>query len=447
MPVLYNVPPTFASGQALSASYHLNSLQRYIHGAKDLFLGYQMPIPGCVLLDQPFFGALRNKTGDLEYNVTTGPGATYPWRLYVNDAVKATISSDGNHTGTVSLSGLTTDEFYEVSVRDGAGLLQVNKLYQANALSLPTLASFVDGTSPTAAQWQALSTYASTLYGAFTMPSATFPYVRAKPSFGAANTLFSSTMIHRCRYLAYLFFHLAPYHWPDDDGLPWIDTYIGVNGVNVLRRRNGRATSEDPTLDFAQTSGADALWTGLLDLDTYPGTLSPGDEYVLTMSSERSTFWDTETNVKLYWMYEAPAPIAELAGWTDFQNWEHGDYAWGNATPGPGTRLVSDIKNNLELLGATTADYINPVTAGPNSAGEEVFDLYGVRQRRYLHYRNKTGQSPNLAYTYRNKETSMGLPDASERWLALDMQSADGLWPGTLYRLTGVQYAIEDDTP
>lgn len=442
--------PTFTAGQVLSATFHVNGLQRYVHGVRDTFFGYQMPIPGCAFVDRPFNGAFRHKINSLDYDITLG-GGTFPWRLYVNNSVRATFNSAGDYSGTLDLTalGLTVNEFYEVSIKDGTGALRVNKLCQSQAaIAGPLLASFADGTTPSAAEWQALSTYAVALEDRLLVPQATFPVVRARPADPGAlqlETKFAGTMIHRCRYLAYSFYQVAPYYDGDDDGDPWVSTFIGINGTGILHRRTGRPTTAGPGLDFDQ-SVDNGEWSGLVDLDTYPGTLTPGEEYVLTVTSQGSTTEDVVVSLRLDYLYEAPAPVETLPGWTNFETWQHGDYAWGNANPGPGTRQIVTIKDNLEALGATTTAYINPVTAeGEASTGAVFTDLYGVRRHRYLHYRNDAGRNVTLVFDNRGEEQTVGMPDASERWLALDLESVEGLWPGTQYHLREALYAIEDE--
>lgn len=446
----FGAAPTFTAGQILSAGFHANGLQRFVQGLRDSFVGCQTPITGCVLVDLPYQGALRHKTAVLEYSLTIAGTAT-PWKLYVNGGVKATFAADGTYTSSVTLTGLTVGQFYTVEIKDGNGTLTVRYLRQASSVMFPVLASFANESAPNAAQWQELATYAELLATTIETPAAPVVQVRGEPANPGAldtETKWIGTMSHRCRYLAYRFWARKPYHLGDDGGAPWVSCYIGVNGTGVLHRRNGRVTTAGPGLDFDQSTDDETLWEGVLDMDTYPGTLDPGEVYTLTFTAQDSTTLDTINAVRLDYLYEVPAVGQALTGWEDFAAWEPGNYAWGDSNPFTPARKITTIKANLELLAGYAPKIINPVTRlAEASTGAEFTAYFGVRRRRYLHYFNDAGRSVALTWMYAGKEQSTGLPDASAQWLAVDLDSLSGLWPGTAYRIDEARYAIEDETP
>ena len=264
---------------------------------------------------------------------------------------------------------------------------------------------------------------------------------------GILGTIWAGTMNHRCRYLAYDFYQMRTYHLADDGDISWLSTHIRINGVSVLHRRVGRPTTAAAGEDFAQTTANDAGWSGMLDLDTYPGTLTPGTDYLLTVTSDWSvdyneTLWETPT-VRVSYLYEVPDAGQVVAGWTNFETWQHGHYAMGDSNPSVPARRITASVDNLEILGAAAPRYINPVA---RQAADGV-GMAGVRKRRFLHYKNSAGSSCSIGWTYRGEDQTAGLPDASARWLALDMESLNGLWPGTYYSLSGALYALEDDEP
>lgn len=438
--------PTFTDGQILSAALHLNALQRFVQEQHDELLSVQMPVTGIADADRVWTGAIRHKVNSLDYVVkvtTTRQHLT----LAVNGGTAATLSGVGLKTGTIDLTGLglAADAFYLVTVTADHDYFEVHLVRERSAASYPALASFADGTTPTAAQWQALSTYADTAQATLGGPSAVGSW-DARSHTPVSEYIWAGTLNHRCRYLAFGFLLRAPYNPADDGGLPYIDGYIGVNGTGVVRRRCGRnEPSPSASYDFDQTADGEKLWTGLVDLETYPAPggagLAIGEDYLLTFGAYDSTTYDLFTLGRLQYLYETPDPAGEaLAGWTAWETWSQGDYVAGSSNSGTPNRKITAIRNNLLALGAAAPTYYNPAARQMDE-----YNLFGCRKRRFLHYRS-SGQTA-ITWTARGKEQQSGLPEAIDWWLTLDLDSLDGLYRGVGYRMEGVLYAIEDDAP
>lgn len=438
--------PTFTSGQIISAALHLNALQRYVQEQHDELLGVQMPVTGIADADRVWTGAIRHKVNSLDYKLrvtTTRQHLT----LAVNGGTVATLSGVGVKTGTINLAslGLTVDAFYLVTVTADHDYFEVHLVRERAAASYPTLASFASGTTPTAAQWQELSTYADAVQAALGGPSAVGSW-DARGHVPEWQYIWAGTLNHRCRYLAFGFYLRAPYNPADDGGLPYIDGFIGVNGTAVARRRVGRnEPSPSASYDFDQDPGTEKLWTGLIDLETYPAPggagLALGQDYLLTFGAYDSTTYDFYPLGRLQYLYETPDPVGETAaGWVSWDTWSQGDYVAGSSNTAAPNRKITTIRSNLLLLGAAAPNYLNPAARQVDE-----YNLFGCRKRRFLHYRS-SGQS-TITWTARGKEQQSSLPEAIDRWLALDLESVDGLYRGVRYRLEGILYAIEDDTP
>ncbi|HNU04156.1 MAG TPA: hypothetical protein PKL67_08375 [Anaerolineae bacterium] len=438
--------PTFNDGQVLSAALHLNALQRNVQELHDEMLGVQMPVTGLADMDRVWTGAIRHKVDTLEYKVKVTTARQH-LTLAVNGGTVATLSGVGVKTGTVNLAshGIALDAFYLVTVTADYDYFEVHLIRERKAASYPTLASFANGTTPTAAQWQALSTHADTVRATIGGPSAVGSW-DARSNVPVSEYIWAGTMTHRSRYLAFGFYMSAPYNPADDGGPPYIDGFIGVNGTGVVRRRNGRhESSPSASYDFDQTPDREKLWTGVVDLETYPAPggagLAVGADYLLTFGAYDSTTYDLFPLGQLQYLYETPNPAgATLAGWTAWETWTQGDYVYGNSNPAPANRKITTIRSNLALLAAAAPTYFNPA-----SRLVSAYNLFGCRKRRFLHYRSSGATT--ITWRARGQEQQSGLPLAVDRWLALDLDSLDGLYQGTAYRLEGVNYAIEDDVP
>jgi hypothetical protein len=466
MPDIYGVTPTFAAGQVLSASAHLNPLQEYIQAIRDDITGSAMPFLawypyGDVPVSKYWKGALRHKKNSLSYNyVILDGGGDCQIKI---DGVSVPGSLH-NGPGTYSASNvdistmlLTTNEFYDVeftianegSVEGKAYPLFICESYTP---SVYTPASFADSTVPTASQWNVLSAYAAEMANAASVPQPC-PFLvkgRYKHFLGLVN--------HHARYLAYSFSLTPPYHtegsWVEDNwvlqpggewinypitheaGDQWAEISIRINGALALRCRAGTPSSTSSGEDYyGNTDLGTATFTGLLDLDTYPGSLTVGTDYVLEFSaSGEGTSFGSQDNDTLFYLYEIPEENPTLTGWTAFVPWAHGNYVYGNSSA-PQVVVIAD---NLDLLAATINYHNFPA---PNDAGA---GLNGFRRWRYLHYRTEEDAEPVLIYTYKGKETRISLDEAFTAWGFVDLDSIEGLYAGSQYRLEAVRTALED---
>lgn len=445
------VLPTFTAGQVLSASVHLNGMQRYAQGLHDEFLGPQMPF--CGYSTEHYSGFVRHHFNSLQYKVTLHEFANPPFHLRVNAQTVATFNTaNTTYTGTASLAGLglTVDNFYAVEVIGSGGYCWVELLREYQAITLPALASFANDTTPTAAQWQALSTYAGALADGLDMPVAAGRVAGGADTAGIEITAGKWTINHRCRYLAFKLLLQRPFTIGDDGLDSWTEAVFEINGEEVMFRHVGRTRTVPAGVDFEQNPAGTYTFTDTLDLDTYPGGLVQGDDYEIVLKIRDSSSDSYGETSILYYLYESPAASQALAGWSEWRTWEQGNYVWGDSNPVANPKLVKTIKDNLEVVGGLNASALNPVASARNEADTLTF-LYGVRRRRWLHYfRIDDDQAqPKILWNFRGSEQSAGLPasDAADRFLALDFDSLEGLYPGTQYKLEDIAYAIEDSGP
>jgi len=448
--------PTFVNGQVLSAALHLNGLQREIQQTRDLFFGPQAVFSGYVYPWEAargweaWTGVIRHRYNTFQYDVVVYNADDLPVTITLDDQVVATFSTLGAKAGSVDISGLEIDlnAFYVVKLSSKD--VRVNLLGEDAALPAFAPATFADGETPTAAQWQALSSRTNSLMSVLDEPTPLCAPNGGWKDDSLSYISWTGTANHRCRYLAYRIWMVKPFHDSDGGGPGWMNMELAINGTVRMWRRLG-PFQEPPGApnfpDVDQQNYFEKLWEGVLDLDS--AGLTAGANYSIVVSATVGTTRDTERSLIVEYLYEAPSGEEELPGWAAWPEWQHGDYVYGSST----AKRVQTIRNNLVLLNAAVPIFNFAAKQQPDTDHARLGALWGVRQRRFLHYRTREveeGQPaprPVLTYNQRSEEVTVGLPDASERWLALDMDSLDGLWPGVRYKLTGVLYAIEDDNP
>jgi hypothetical protein len=162
MSSVYGAVPTFTHGQVLSASGHLNALQDYVQAVHDDFLGLAVPCLAPVDVPRaswtrPYLGILRHKYDTLDYKFQVNSGTL---TLMLNGIALTPARGVGTWSAaSVDLDALnlTVDQFYEITL-SGSGRGTVYLMRETNPRSALALASFDDGTIPTAAEWTALST-------------------------------------------------------------------------------------------------------------------------------------------------------------------------------------------------------------------------------------------------------------------------------------------------
>jgi hypothetical protein len=503
---IYGAAPVFSAGQVLSASAHLNALQSYVQAVRDDFVGVAMPFsaatgrfeahtdPGYASSITSYHFGLRHKFNYLSYSytVTSGYGEH---RIRIKDGVVDVLvpgsahSGLGTFTGTdvdISSLGLTPNAFYDISVEQDyetwvAGALYVTLLCETQgATGVPpftALPTFSDLMVPTAGQ--ALSTRATGL-GAQTcapQPTGQCTWDSDGQARLGPHRKVRGTFNHRARYLAYFFTAMRSDNrdGPLPSGLHWTDGILKINGVSVLRRRVGGANAPGTAAvgeDYLFVDARDQQFSGVLDLNIYPGNLVLGTDYTweFTYDARGGGYRNpgdlaeggSNATLGLHYLFEYTDSSDALAGWTAFVAWAHGLNVLGNS----GSPQVQTLVANLNLLNTVT-NYHNYASVMDRGVGPGN-GLYGIRRWRYLHYRTdpQAGKShatddepydplppvgtrtiasePVLIYTYKTKEKRVTLTDAYYKWYALDLESVEGLLPGVPYKLENVKYAIED---
>jgi hypothetical protein len=451
---VYGSLPAFSHGQVLSAT-HLNAIQSYVQSLRDDFLGVAMPFSAAPGGGGDWNGILRHKYNLFDYKYVILEGGGFAC-IEINTPTGwvAVPNSSRHYPGTYSASGidisslnLVRNAFYEIRLRIDyeswvAGKVEAYLLRETRAPSYLAMSSFADGIIPTAAHWNALCTYAADIAASAVSPQPlAFMTDRFGEGLGKIWPHMCGTINHRGRYLAFGL-HLRRSWSSDESHMRWTEfcLHIGAGhgaGTLVLRRRLGDDTGgyAGETYDFACEQGDTKVFTGLLDLDVYPGDLVMGADYDFWLNVNCASGAGNTADAGLLYLYEVPAANPVLTGWTPFVPWQHGLYVRGNT----GSPQITTIPTNLNVLYAATAyhNYPSVLDAG--------FGLYGIRRWRWLHYRTvNADETGTLTYTYAGKEKKVSLSDASAQWLALDLDSVQGLYPGIPYTLTGVKYALED---
>lgn len=471
----FDTAPTFSEGQVLSASAHLNALQALVQGLADAYLGQALPFGGVYPMGGDtrtysllWTGYIRHKYDALDFRVVITAGSD-PVYVKVNALTVATLSGAGTHIGAaVGLDGLglTVDQFYPVTVETDTGsdaVFYVELLSEHATLTLPALAAFADDATPSAAEWQDLSTYAEALAAGLTHPLALVTQNKVKldgaidgPTAGGGYP-FRGTLNHRARWLAYRLALVEPFwraNWDGNEGsntgARWTRARLYIGATLVATWVVGREDVEPGDCLYHKYYSAgqgaehifDSATDGEIDLDASAPGLTIGADYGLYLHVDDSTYWDVTASANLLLLYATPATAATLAGWEAFVNWTHGLYVYGSSSgPRAGT-----LKANLETLGAVETYHNYPARACIDDSGDGGnARLYGVRGRRWLHHKQRTEDAaPVLHYTYNGEEKDVTLNDSYTAWQAHDLDSAPGLFVGTAYYVDGALYALED---
>ncbi len=441
---LWFTPPAFAHGQVVSAAGHLNGLARSVQLLHDVWTGNQFCFRGNYTIaagwSHVFYGAIRHYWNTLYWRIRCWDGGSAI--VYYNGTAVASCSGNGTHSGTVNLSslGLTVGGFYGVYVQGGAGF-EVQDLAERLTQTYPTLASFADGTTPSAAEWQALSTYANQLRTDLYTPRPAWP---ATPQ-GENPVDATGRVYHRCRYLYYDLFIQQPYNssnYPNPGGGKWSEMRLYVNNTALLLCRVDQDPAPTPPYNppvirwYQNIYGSGAYtFTGLLDLATLLPGLAYGQPYRVVVTGQASTYWDLEKKWRTNHLVELPASTPGLPGWHALPEWQHGNYITGNSGANPVQAISADL---LAVRNLTTA--YNPVAQAALNNGA----LHNVRKWRWLWYTNVKGATPKLAWSDQEISLPTAYVNGAQTWQVYDLDTTSGLYPGILYKLTGVQYALED---
>jgi hypothetical protein len=309
------------------------------------------------------------------------------------------------------------------------------------SVSLPSLVSFADGTTPTAAEWQDLSNYAEILAEVNSAPVAPLPFVDMPASELNERYPFAGVLQYNARYLSYRIYVKSPYN-ADEDGHRYAIVRLWVDDTLVAKFVVGK---QDVGPDggeyyefFSAPRGTGHTFDGLLDLETYPGGLSFGSQYYIYCKLDTAYQYDWYHKMTLERLILEPESGASLAGWTAMTPWSHEDLVDAAGTP-PG---VMAIKDNLELLGGLSMFSNAPSCNGLQGSGDRYF---GKRKWRWLFYRTEEGSSAKITYFLRGSYVDVSLPNPEAGWHTVDLDGIDSFYVGTNYTLSGVENAIEDN--
>ena len=405
---LYGALPNFNAQQRISAEGHLNAIQRYITLLHDDVAG--VSVPGMSSAES----YIRHVWDTLAYSITRNSGTI---TIKYDSTTIATFTTGTNLSGTIPLSsyGFTVNQFYKITVTGNATVLY---LREQNTASYPTLASFANNTTPTAAQWQALNTYSVALTDNMDVP---LP-LNTRLS-GEANFNVHLPMIHRGRNLVFAFRVSAPYQCSGGGGHTRVQLVAG--GVSLFDTTYSSASTVDTTLN----------------LSSLMPSLAIGASYRINLIVTQ-TDCEFDGSFRLYRLYEYPSAEDSAPGWSAFPKWVHGQYIWGNVNGAGGVVRVVNIKNNLESLGPIVTGMVYP--APKRAVADNNAFLYGVRRRRFLHYLTMTGESCSVNWMYQGEAQQITLPTSATSFMVVDLDSLNGLTPGVHYWVGGTAYAMED---
>jgi len=447
--------PTFSSGQVISAAGHLNALRRAIQYLFGLYQAPVMPFSGAYRtgVGSRWDGYIRHKTNTFRYSLRFSAAAGHSSTVTItyggNTIFSQTLNDGAEQTfgGTVDLSslGLTVGQFYAVAVEltGTQGLppnwpyLQVNYLGEVYTPSYPTLAAFNDGDTPSASEWQALSDYAEELYMVLSHPRAPFWDTWSKIAYPYNGNAWIG-FLHRHDYVLAQMRLRKRYKAHGSEAGVKYDFYLNGTTTSIYTIEAGNPppfvnrTPENRN-DFEHQ---DQYMPYLVQIDMSGRGLSVGDLYTLYIQLDQGEDpMEKLGKGVIDFAYEVPDVTAAPSGWIDLPEWQHGDYVYGSST----TKRIQDIKADLEWLGAR-ATYENLAVKSAVAPRGYRF----VRLHRWLHYLPEGDDEPQLGF-YRDRWREVSLPsEGGSTWMAYDLDSAEGLFPGTRYRLIGATCALED---
>lgn len=267
---IWTTPPTFASGQVVSASGHLQALTDNVNvllgrytspqapwSARtwdDEFAGYGLPESG--YWRRVWSGYIRNKTDELRYAVEVGRDSVLNCKVRFTYGTNTDTNTVTAGTGTNTVSGVLNvtsySGFYFVAIDaqvlngatpvDTRGDTTVTPLYvyESDPQSYGSLHRFYTGDTPAYTDWQALSTRATTLYnqtGGVVIP---FLGESARREWGNATTpmnisVYNGTIAHANRYLYYDLRVKSPELWPggNDPNHGTLIALVKYNGTTL----------------------------------------------------------------------------------------------------------------------------------------------------------------------------------------------------------------------
>lgn len=528
--------PTFTDGQIISASGHLQALAdntRWLLGM------YRRPAPvwatvrlgednwNKILLPEGswwqrcYDGYVRNKTDVLGYgiDVVQDTGLTCKVRVSAGGGAVSTTHTVNPGGGTETLSGTLDvsglNGFYQVAVdvqalSGGVGTFQRGTLEvmplaiaETDAQSYGALAAFTAASTPTAAQWTALSTRDTTLHSQ--TAGVVAPWM-AEPLTQQNNTAIWGTDVYRNEYLRYDLRVRAPSLFPAFPETQqsatlvavvyYNGTVVGARGWGVLAAGTslpGTVVLKDATYFYEgqqiklmtgpivtlgskagstftgcslsgthwRTPGAgdwvrhfpeqgpvgdvdaeDAVYTGVFSL-TGLG-LVEGTRYQVKVvhyfdGHEYGT--NCTGNIRVMLLSSQPASNPTLSGWSSMPAFAHGDTVGGAGS-------VKTIRDNLTWL-SSRITYANPAVLRCQAWYQP---MVFVNTRRWLHYfcvfqDGGEEPKPEIGWMVGREWKTDTLPYKPNEWLRYDLWNVPGLLPGYTYRVKLPGWALEDDTP
>lgn len=534
----WSASPTFTDGQIVSASGHLGALAdntRWLLGMyrrpqtvwASVRLGEdnwnRVMLPEGDWWQRCYDGYIRNKTDVLAFGVTVVKDTSYACKVRVSaggGAVSDTqtvAAGSGSATvsGTLDVSGLSG--FYQVAVDVQAlsggsgtpqrGTLEVMPLYleETDAQSYSALAAFTAASTPTAAQWQALSTRDTTLHSQLGGVNAAW---MAAALTQQNDTAVWGTDVYRNEYLRYDLRVRMPSLFPAFPETQqyatlvavvyYNDTVVGARGWDVLDTGTslpGTVVLKDgahfyegqqiklqtgPVVTLGSKAGSTFMGCTLVgthwrapgagdwvkhfpeqgpggDVDAedavYQGVfaltglgLIEGTRYQVKVvhyfdGHEYGT--NCTGNIRALLLSTQPASNPTLSGWSSMPAFAHGDTVTGAGS-------VKTIRDNLTWLSSRIV-YRNPATARQWAWSEPA---WFIQTRRWLHYfclynegLTEEEPTPEIGWMVGREWKTQTLPYEPNRWLKYDLWNLPNLLPGYPYRVTLPGWALEDDLP
>ena len=530
----WQTSPTFSNGQIISASGHLQALA---DNTRWLLAGYRRPQtcwPASRLdgsthrrhmlaegneWQRVYEGMIRHKADTLSYGLSVVADSVLNCKVRVTggSATQTHTISGGSGTtaidDTLDVSG--ESGFYltavDVQMLDGVtphpfqGTTEVQPLYieETDAESYGSLAAFTNGSTPTAAQWQALSDRADTLYAQLGGVSA--PWLAEPP---ARDGVICGASVYRNEYLRYDLRLKLPSIFPaypeTQQYGTWVavvsynGTVVGARGWGVLDTGTslpGTVVLKDATYFFEgqqiklQTgpvvtlgSKASDTFTGCTLVGTHWRAAGPGDwvkhwpeqtpvgdseeEYAnytgvfsltgLGLSEgtrypvQALAYWDgheygdnTTAVLKVNLLSEQPASNPTLTGWSAMPTFAHGDTVTGTAS-------AKTIRDNLTWLSSRVV-YANPSTMRRYWQDQGAWFIHRLR---WLHYyiiydelSDTEEPSAEIGWMVGGEWKTDSLPYEPNTWLVHDLWGVAGLLDGYAYRVRLPGYCMEDSIP
>lgn len=435
MTLLWEGTPVFAAEQHISAAGQLNALGKGAQLLFDRVTGYAAPFSGYRSGEDVNAGwQLRHKWNRFEWEYYLASGTAY---LAIN-GVKLTGTEKtgaGWHSGTEDISGLnlTPNAFYPVSMTT-TGDVQVYKLAERSHLTFPTLTTFSNGTTPNAGQWNDLGVYTDLLHQETAGP---------RPLFGAnwqswAGKAWLGCFVKTGSRWVYQFQMQTPYHAAangDRYAKALLRAYHATTGEKLLATWEMNAANAGP--------GETRRFAGVLDV-TAAG-FPHGETVRLWVDFERSTEPDFYGGLWVDRLWQIADDNPTLSTWQAIPTWTQPGYVTD----------VDKLRNDLVRLKSAYQPLnfaqraARPAT--PNGTGPYTEAFRAQRLHRWLHYickpkdgaPNETDAQPMVTWDAGGGEKSTSLP-AATTWGVFDLASQEGLYPGLLYSVKDVLYALED---